>query len=55
MHHSEKRILTSHVGSLVRTPEIVECQIRASLGESVDPRNQAVDVSQIPRPNKGAA
>jgi hypothetical protein len=30
MHHSNERILTRHVGSLVRTPQIVECQIRAS-------------------------
>jgi 5-methyltetrahydropteroyltriglutamate--homocysteine methyltransferase len=36
MQRSEDRILTTHVGSLVRTPEIVECHIRASLGEAVE-------------------
>jgi len=36
MNSSENRILTTHVGSLIRTPEIVELMIRRSLGESVD-------------------
>ncbi len=36
MHRSDTRILTTHVGSLVRTERIVECHIRRSLGEAVD-------------------
>jgi 5-methyltetrahydropteroyltriglutamate--homocysteine methyltransferase len=36
MRHSEDRILTTHVGSLVRTPDIVEAMIRHRLGEPVD-------------------
>jgi len=33
---SSERILTSHVGSLVRTPELVEERIRAYLGETTE-------------------
>lgn len=36
MKPSEHRILTTHVGSLVRTPEIVEIMIKGTLGEPVD-------------------
>lgn len=36
MKSSGNRILTTHVGSLVRTPEIVEIMIKGTLGESVD-------------------
>ncbi len=36
MKNSDKRILTTHVGSLVRTPELVELMIRDRLGETVD-------------------
>lgn len=41
MQGSKDRILTTHVGSLVRTKEIVECQIRKYLGERVDPDEYA--------------
>jgi 5-methyltetrahydropteroyltriglutamate--homocysteine methyltransferase len=34
--NSTDRILTTHVGSLVRTPSIIELQIKKSLGEPVD-------------------
>jgi 5-methyltetrahydropteroyltriglutamate--homocysteine methyltransferase len=37
MQHSDSRILTTHVGSLVRTPQLVELEIQKFLGESVDP------------------
>ena len=36
MKRSENRILTTHVGSLVRTPEIVEAMIRDWLGDPID-------------------
>jgi 5-methyltetrahydropteroyltriglutamate--homocysteine methyltransferase len=36
MEHSSDRILTTHVGSLVRTEAIIEYQIRRQLGEPVD-------------------
>lgn len=36
MKTSVERILTTHVGSLVRTPAIIDLQIRRSLGEAVD-------------------
>jgi hypothetical protein len=36
MHRSDTRILTTHVGSLVRTERIVELHIRRTLGEAVD-------------------
>jgi len=36
MKNSENRILTTHVGSLVRTPELVELLIRDRLGETVN-------------------
>lgn len=36
MKNSENRILTTHVGSLVRTPELVELMIRDRLGETVN-------------------
>ena len=36
MKTSVERILTTHVGSLVRTPAIIYLQIRRSLGEAVD-------------------
>jgi 5-methyltetrahydropteroyltriglutamate--homocysteine methyltransferase len=46
-----KRILTTYVGSLVRTPEIVEAMIRATLGEPVAPaefeRTLATGVRQV--------
>jgi 5-methyltetrahydropteroyltriglutamate--homocysteine methyltransferase len=38
MQHSVERILTTHVGSLVRTSELVELEIRRSFGEPVDAR-----------------
>ena len=38
MKNSENRILTTHVGSLVRTPELVELMILDRLGEPVDGR-----------------
>ena len=34
---SSNRILTTHVGSLVRTPQIVEMMIKGTLGEPLDP------------------
>ena len=37
MKNSSDRILTTLVGSLVRTPKIVEMQIQKYLGEHVDP------------------
>jgi 5-methyltetrahydropteroyltriglutamate--homocysteine methyltransferase len=37
MQQSDKRILTTHVGSLVRTSQLVELEIQRSLGQSVDP------------------
>ena len=37
MRRSEGRIRTTHVGSLVRTPELVELMIRRWLGEPDDP------------------
>lgn len=37
MKKSDKRILTTHTGSLVRTPGLVELMIRDRLGETVDP------------------
>lgn len=37
MKNSSERILTTHVGSLVRTKQIIEMQILKYLGESVDP------------------
>jgi 5-methyltetrahydropteroyltriglutamate--homocysteine methyltransferase len=37
MKRSEGRILTTHVGSLVRTPDLVELMIRRWLGEPADP------------------
>lgn len=37
MKGSSDRILTTHVGSLVRSKEIVEYQIRRYLGERIDP------------------
>ncbi len=47
------RILTTHVGSLVRTPEIVEMMIQGTLGEPVDPaayeRTLAEGVRQVVR------
>ena len=36
MQRSSERILTTHVGSLVRTDEIIEFQIQRHLGEAVD-------------------
>jgi 5-methyltetrahydropteroyltriglutamate--homocysteine methyltransferase len=36
MKNSEARIRTTHVGSLVRTPELVEIMIKDRLGEAVD-------------------
>lgn len=36
MRRSDDRILTTHVGSLVRSPEIVEAMIRNRLGDPVD-------------------
>jgi 5-methyltetrahydropteroyltriglutamate--homocysteine methyltransferase len=36
MKNSGNRFLTTHVGSLIRTPELVELMIRDRLGESVD-------------------
>lgn len=36
MKSSDKRILTTHVGSLVRTPELVELLIRDRLGETIN-------------------
>jgi 5-methyltetrahydropteroyltriglutamate--homocysteine methyltransferase len=36
MHHGDTRILTTHVGSLVRTERIIELHIKRSLGEAVD-------------------
>lgn len=36
MKKSDNRILTTHTGSLVRTPELVELMIRDRLGETVD-------------------
>jgi len=36
MKNSENRILTTHVGSLVRTPELVELLIRDRLGETIN-------------------
>jgi 5-methyltetrahydropteroyltriglutamate--homocysteine methyltransferase len=37
MQHSSQRILTTHVGSLVRTSELVELEIQKVLGKRVDP------------------
>ena len=37
MLHSETRILTTHAGSLPRTPELVELLVRHSRREAVDP------------------
>lgn len=36
MKKSDNRIMTTHTGSLVRTPELVELMIRDRLGETVD-------------------
>jgi 5-methyltetrahydropteroyltriglutamate--homocysteine methyltransferase len=38
MKNSDTRIRTTHVGSLVRTPELVELMIKKRLGEPVDER-----------------
>jgi len=38
MQHNDERIPTTHVGSLVRTPQLVELEIQRFLGERVDPR-----------------
>ncbi len=37
MQRSDTRILTTHVGSLVRTERIIELNIRRALGDEVDP------------------
>jgi len=37
MQHNDERIPTTHVGSLVRTPQLVELEIQRFLGERVDP------------------
>ncbi len=44
MRRSEERILTTHAGSLVRPPEIVEAMIRAHLGQPVDERDFSMDL-----------
>src|SRR6185312_1528984 len=38
MRRSEQRILTTHTGSLPRSPELVRCYQRRNAGEAVDPR-----------------
>jgi 5-methyltetrahydropteroyltriglutamate--homocysteine methyltransferase len=47
MKRSESRFLTTHAGSLPRTPELVELYARASRGELIDPdaRAKAVEAS----------
>ena len=37
MLHSEKRILTTHTGSLPRPPELTRLYVRRSRGEAIDP------------------
>lgn len=46
MQRSSERILTTHVGSLVRTDEIIEFQIRRHLGEAVDSSTYAQALSR---------
>lgn len=36
MHQSDTRILTTHTGSLPRSPALVELYVRKARGESVD-------------------
>src|SRR5688500_15374552 len=46
MKNSKDRILTTHAGSLVRTPEIVEVMIKRELGEAYDEEQHRRHVSE---------
>ncbi|MFQ6026141.1 MAG: methionine synthase, partial [Dehalococcoidia bacterium] len=49
MKRSESRILTTHVGSLVRPPRLVELMGAKERSESYDPEELATEISQSVR------
>jgi 5-methyltetrahydropteroyltriglutamate--homocysteine methyltransferase len=46
MNRSDRRILTTHAGSLVRPPEIIEAMMRMDLGKEVDAKTYAEHLRQ---------
>ena len=45
MQHSEKRILTTHAGSLPRPPDMAEMLVAKAQGQSID---EAARAAQLP-------